>query len=109
MIVQFPANQPLTPRLFLPTASFHVFDKDHDGMLSKEELRNRLRALARSGCDPHLSQSESLSIDAKVEEILEDAFKIIDTRKDGGIDVQEYINAFSNGEVVLQFMTALRA
>ena len=90
-------------------ASFHVFDRDHDGYLSKEELRSRLRALARSGCEPHLSPYESRAIDYKVDSILEDAFRIIDTQGDGGIDVKEYINAFSNGDVVLQFMTALRA
>lgn len=77
--------------------------------MNKEELRTRLRALARSGSTPHLTPSESRSIDIKVDHILDEAFTIIDTGKDGGIDVREYIDAFSNSDVVMQFMTALRA
>lgn len=68
----------------------------------------RLRALARTTSGTHLSPAESQAIDDKVEALLDEAFKTIDTEQDGQIDVQEYLNAFSNGEVVLRFMTALK-
>lgn len=48
-------------------------------------------------------------IDVKVANILDEAFQLIDTGRDGGIDVREYISAFSDSEVVLHFMSALRA
>lgn len=88
-------------------ASFNVFDRNHDGKLTRDELRMRLRALGRCGHCERLSAEQSRELDQKVECMLDRAFDQIDKDHSGTIDVDEYIAAFSNTDILRQFMTAL--
>eukprot|EP01122_Echinamoeba_exundans_P005205 TRINITY_DN15373_c0_g1_i1.p1 TRINITY_DN15373_c0_g1~~TRINITY_DN15373_c0_g1_i1.p1 ORF type:complete len:212 (+),score=73.56 TRINITY_DN15373_c0_g1_i1:38-637(+) len=87
-------------------ASFEIFDRNGDGSLSKDEVRQMLTMVVRQVTRAQLkaktknvSGATPIEIDeaaaAKIEEILNQIFEKIDTDKSGSIDVNEFIKGFS--------------
>mmetsp|Transcript_17911 Transcript_17911/g.19938 ORF Transcript_17911/g.19938 Transcript_17911/m.19938 type:complete len:203 (-) Transcript_17911:108-716(-) len=97
-------------------ASFEVFDKDGDGELSKDEIRDIIviiikqieRTRLREGSsNPYITGETPVTIDkdgqAKIEKMLNEVFDVVDTDGSGTIDEDEFITGFKKHGDVCEF------
>lgn len=95
----------------LPTlASFHYFDNDRNGILTKDELRLKLRSMVIHKFQTRqqlLSASLQTEVYGVIDTVLDDVFAKADTDGSGGIDIEEYVKAFSGSAHVTDFLKNL--
>lgn len=91
-------------------ASFAIFDKDGNGTLSKEEVRDMLRMVIqqvmRAQTRGKPSSSASLLDDAakaKIDQVVDEVFDRVDTDRSGAIDINEFEAGFSENPQMLAF------
>lgn len=93
----------LTSRLtsLVVTASFHIFDTNNDGSLSRDELKLKIRAVLKGKRMAHnFSAMYSKILDKETDQVVDKIFDLIDTDKNGTIDVEEFVTGFAeNAEV----------
>lgn len=90
-------------------ASFKAFDKDHNGSISKDELRLRVKTLLRTNRDGTPRTLEELEAAMKeAEKVLDEVFELIDTDKSGSIDIEEYTRGFAQNPKVTEFIHSLQ-
>ena len=99
----------LFPTSFRLKASFHAFDKDRSGTLTKDELRLKIRTLLRTKKDGQARTTDELTaMEADLNKLLDDIFDLIDTDKSGSIDIDEYVRGFAGNPQVISFIENLR-
>ena len=105
-----PTSTPPTQLLLnSSSASFHAFDKDRSGTLTKEELRLKIKTLLRSKKDGSPRTAEEIAaMETEVNKLLDDVFELIDTDKSGSIDIDEYVKGFAGNPQVIEFVENLR-
>lgn len=94
----------------LNTASFHYFDQDRNGILTKDELRLKLRSMVIHKFQTRqqlLSSSLQTEVYGVIDTVLDDVFSKADTDGSGGIDIEEYVKAFSGSAHVADFLKNL--
>lgn len=88
-------------------ASFNYFDKDRNGILTKEELRLKLRSMV---VHKFQTRNQALSGALKddlyqvIDHVLDDVFQKADSDGDGGISIEEYVKAFSGESEATDFL-----
>jgi Ca2+-binding EF-hand superfamily protein len=93
----------------MAVASFHAFDKDRSGTLTKDELHLKVKTLLRVKKDGTARTPEELKdIDAEVTKVIDEVFDLIDTDKSGSIDIEEYVRGFAGNAQVIDFIENLR-
>ena len=90
-------------------ASFHAFDKDRSGTLTKDELRLKIKTLLRTKSDgTPRTADEVTAMESDVNTLLDEVFDLIDTDKSGSIDIDEYVKGFAGNPKVIEFVNNLR-
>jgi len=90
-------------------ASFHAFDKDHNGSLTKDELRLKIKTLLRTKKDGKPRTAEELAaMETDVNKVIDEVFELIDVDKSGSIDIDEYVRGFAGNAKVIEFIENLR-
>lgn len=94
-------------------ASFHIFDKDGNGSLSKDEVRDMLRMVivqvmrAQYRTAHGKSASKSVTLDtaanAKIDAVVEEVFTRVDKDHSGSIDIDEFERGFAENPEMLAF------
>ena len=95
-------------------ASFAIFDKDGNGSLSKDEVRDMLRmvivqvmrAQFRSTHGKSAAKSATVldaAANAKIDQVVEEVFDRVDKDKSGSIDIDEFEKGFSENPEMLAF------
>lgn len=75
--------------LLSPKDAFRQYNENRSGKMSFDEFKNLLIQLSQ------LSQSETLSL-----AIMRDIFEFIDIRRDGTLDIHEWMETFRRLEVI---------
>lgn len=79
-------------------------------MLTKDELRLKLRSMVLHKFQMRqqlLSASLQAEVYSVIETVLDDVFTKADTDGSGGIDIEEYVKAFSGSSHVADFLKNL--
>lgn len=94
-------------------ASFAIFDKDGNGTLSKDEVRDMLRMVIQqvmraqhrqaTGKVPPKGNLLDDAANAKIDQVVEEVFDRVDADKSGAIDVNEFESGFSENPQMLAF------
>lgn len=101
-------------RFFIPfdpvKASFHAFDSNNDGTLSREELKPKIRSVIRK--KQQLFQPDTgflAALDVETDEVVDYIFDLIDEDKSDSIDIEEFVAGFAKNQQVIELLTQLSA
>lgn len=91
-------------------ASFAIFDKDGNGSLSKEEVRDMLRMVIQQVMRAQARDKSAVkgnllddAANAKIDQVVEEVFDRVDTDRSGSIDINEFETGFSENPQMLAF------
>lgn len=78
-----------------------MFDTSNNGLLERDELKLKLRAVVRGKrFSNNISAEEDALLDQHIDEAVDKVFELVDTDKSGTIDVKEFVEGFLHNKQV---------
>lgn len=90
---------------------FDALDSDNDGVLSKEELKKKVKFIVsgiRLGNSRAPLPQEQALIDKDVDEVIDEVFLIVDTDTDGTISREEFVSSFGSNPTAVYHIKELQ-
>lgn len=90
------------------SASFHAFDTNNDGTLSREELKPKIRAVLRKK-EQLFNPSTSFlaTLDVETDLVVDYIFDLIDEDDSNSVDIKEFVVGFSKNKRVVTLLREL--